>query len=436
MLMARSLALVLAGTGACQSGNATPDASAGGRPAVDAPSGGAGGGGGDSGVLGQSCTSSSGRTGVVVESQSRCEVDDAFCEPRSDGFYCTGAMPLICPPGQVRVGWTSCGPSGGGGGGGAAAVGGGSGPGGAGVAGAGGGIGGAGGAGGVGGASSLPVCAAPAHAVDLNVVGSNGQLVTGSFDDHVVVAAAGRCADAGCPPPSLPDGGTGSLSSEDLRIVLTRSNGASLTLYLKIPHMPADALKTGDEFELSVSASLDPFFVTTVNQTISLVRAGRLIVFAAQLSNFGAPSLPFLDRVGLMLEDGGVVCEEGPDASCRLRQHAVRVTPAAGVSTLVQTGQTVRVGEQLSFTSDRYDDYRSTSGDCDTKSVTRMAGFADNVCSGTAPLCVAGISSCCGDVGANAMCRDDGQWGCPTGSVPTRSCTDFAWRHEGGLCSN
>jgi len=70
--------------------------------------------------LGTSCTSSSGLSGTIVESQSKCYVDDAFCELRSDGHYCTGEQPFVCPEGQVRTGWSSCGfPAGGGGQGGA-----------------------------------------------------------------------------------------------------------------------------------------------------------------------------------------------------------------------------------------------------------------------------------------------------------------------------
>lgn len=76
------------------------------------------GGGSESSPVGTSCTSSSGESGTVVENQSKCYVDDAFCELRTDGHYCTGASPLVCPEGQTRNGWTSCGfPSGGSGGG-------------------------------------------------------------------------------------------------------------------------------------------------------------------------------------------------------------------------------------------------------------------------------------------------------------------------------
>ncbi|HEY5960293.1 MAG TPA: hypothetical protein VIV60_27255, partial [Polyangiaceae bacterium] len=64
--------------------------------------------------VGATCRSSSGLTGTVVESQSRCALDDAFCEAIADGHYCTGGAPFVCPSGQVRTGWTTCGfPSGG-----------------------------------------------------------------------------------------------------------------------------------------------------------------------------------------------------------------------------------------------------------------------------------------------------------------------------------
>jgi hypothetical protein len=241
--------------------------------------------------------------------------------------------------------------------------------------------GGLGAGGGYGGAPPSPVvCPVSASAVDVSLLGSDGQLVTTSFESHVVVTAVGRCAEVGCTPPSLPDGGLGSVAADDLRIVFEDSSGAPLTLYWKIPQMPPDALKVGDDFDLAVSAGIDPFFVTTVNQTVTLVRGGRLIAFATQLRNFGVPSLPSLDRVGLALEAGDVVCKSS--SICDLRRHSVRVTTAAGVSAVVQPGQTVTLGDHLSFTSDSYDEYVE-NGRCDAKSVTRMAGFAGSACSGT-----------------------------------------------------
>jgi hypothetical protein len=70
-------------------------------------------------TLGQSCTSSAGESGIIVGSSAGCAQDDAFCELRADGNYCTGARPFICPEGLVRVNWLSCGyPEGSGGSGG------------------------------------------------------------------------------------------------------------------------------------------------------------------------------------------------------------------------------------------------------------------------------------------------------------------------------
>lgn len=79
----------------------------------------AGGSGGETTEVGATCTSRSGETGKVVESRGRCGLDDAFCEPIGDGHYCTGWMPFICPPGQKRIDWVTCGtpPAGGGQGG-------------------------------------------------------------------------------------------------------------------------------------------------------------------------------------------------------------------------------------------------------------------------------------------------------------------------------
>lgn len=71
-------------------------------------SGGSGSGGQSS--VGNTCKSSSGRSGTIVASDSGCLLDDAFCEARGDGAYCTGSMPFLCPEGQVRIDWNSCGP--------------------------------------------------------------------------------------------------------------------------------------------------------------------------------------------------------------------------------------------------------------------------------------------------------------------------------------
>jgi len=65
--------------------------------------------------VGQTCLSSSGLPGRIVANADDCLFDTAFCERRSDGHYCTGDQPLVCPTGQVAVGFT-CGAPGGAGG--------------------------------------------------------------------------------------------------------------------------------------------------------------------------------------------------------------------------------------------------------------------------------------------------------------------------------
>lgn len=102
--------------------------STGGAPGGTAASGGqtsSSSSGGNGSVFGGSCSSSDGLAGTIVENQSGCLLDDAFCERRADGHYCTGSRPFVCPDGKVRTGMGSCGdPSGGAGqGGGTAAAG-------------------------------------------------------------------------------------------------------------------------------------------------------------------------------------------------------------------------------------------------------------------------------------------------------------------------
>jgi hypothetical protein len=256
------------------------------------------------------------------------------------------------------------------------------------------GSGGTGASGGMGatGGTGAAVCLPSTGTVDVILVGSDGHLVTTSVDDQVVVASVGLCAGVGCTPVTLPNGAMIPVPTTDLRIVLDRSNGGPLTLYLKVPQMPLDALKVGETYDLTAAAGIDAIFETTVDQTVTLLRGGRLVVFAAQLRKFGVPLLPDLHRAGVVLEDGGLTCDQGPGGSvsfsCGVRQHAVRVTTTTGGSAVVQPRQTTEVAD-LSFTSDSYDEYVD-SGFCDTKSVTRMAAFASGPCAGTAPGCAGG----------------------------------------------
>jgi len=68
-----------------------------------------GGTGGQGPQVGGECTSSRNEPGIVVATQTGCLADDAFCEPTDGGGFCTGSRPFVCPEGQVRTGWTTCG---------------------------------------------------------------------------------------------------------------------------------------------------------------------------------------------------------------------------------------------------------------------------------------------------------------------------------------
>ncbi|HET9952858.1 MAG TPA: hypothetical protein VFQ61_00060 [Polyangiaceae bacterium] len=75
-------------------------------------------GGGTHGGTDSDCVGPSGLPGKIVEDQTDCYLDDAFCVARSDGTWCTGGQPFICPPGQIRIDWGTCGSAGGAGAGG------------------------------------------------------------------------------------------------------------------------------------------------------------------------------------------------------------------------------------------------------------------------------------------------------------------------------
>ena len=182
----------------------------------------------NSGNVGKSCTSSAGLPGMIVADQTNCYVDDAFCEPRGDGHYCTGAAPATCPLGQVRAGW-GCAAPGGAGGGASSAGGGGSGGSGA----AQGGTGGPGGGGMGGGApargGSCGTGTAPGGTGGVGGSGCSGDVGRGTFPScQAILNSAGldtgfetcddgtsrRRAALTCPLPPMnpPDAGVTSAS--------------------------------------------------------------------------------------------------------------------------------------------------------------------------------------------------------------------------------
>ena len=129
-----------------------------------------------------------------------------------------------------------------------------------------------------------------------------------------------------------------------------------------------------DGLTLDLTAAGDGLFWKTVDQTIVLTRADKLVLFVASLS-IGKSRLPDLSKDGIRLTDAGVVCEVPVQlvlGRCGFRRHAVRVT-WEGAEAQVSPSMSATLGE-LHFTNSGVDDATST-GACDAKSSSVVGGF-------------------------------------------------------------
>jgi hypothetical protein len=219
------------------------------------------------------------------------------------------------------------------------------------------------GTGAAGGAIAPPP---PIEIAELAISGSNSQLITTSTSAPVAVTvtAIDGCATVTCPSP---------VSAQAQRFTLT---GATDTwaLYLRNSRMPADYIKVGDAFDLTIAAATDATLYSTVNQTVVLARAGQPIVFAANLYKFYTLAVPALDAFNIQIRDQYAFCQDPPLAGCIPRPHFMNVTVSNNPE-----GRYLRPGEGVdvhgfSFTSGRFTELADT-GNCDTKSQTTVAGF-------------------------------------------------------------
>jgi hypothetical protein len=180
----------------------------------------------------------------------------------------------------------------------------------------------------------------------------------------VTVSAIDGCATVTCPAE---------VSTQAQRFTLTGATQA-WSFYLRDSRMPADYIKVGDAFALSIAAAIDPTFYSTVNQTVVLARGGQTIVFAANMYKFYALAVPALDAFGIQIRDQSAFCQDPPLAGCIRRPHFMNVTVSNNPE-----GRYLRPGEGVdvhgySFTAGRFTELADT-GNCDSKSQTTIAGF-------------------------------------------------------------
>jgi len=146
------------------------------------------------------------------------------------------------------------------------------------------------------------------------------------------------------------------------------------TLYLRITGMPADLIKVGDTFGLTVDALIERAQWGTSRQTVALTKGSDVVVFAATDHQILGYLIPNLAPFQIDVSDGGAVCQDPSRGfgDCPYRSHAAVVT-AGGETATVLDGHTARIG-WLSFTNGGFGD-GNPDAVCDGGVFLRMGGF-------------------------------------------------------------
>jgi hypothetical protein len=234
-----------------------------------------------------------------------------------------------------------------------------------------------GGRGGVG----LPACGGstgiPPSSPDfmgIVIAGLDGMAFLGTVTATVTVGAVESCTTVSCPGSvSTADGGFAPLISTALRIGLnSASPPQTWTLYLAYRVMPADLIKVGDTFEMTLRGAVVGTW-RQVDQMVVLARGSDLVMFAfdGHANVNQPPPLPQLDAFGIAVTDEDQTCESPRGFGCRWRSHILSAT--VGTASAILTPGTTRIG-WLSLTDGAFTHLLDT-GNCDSWSETLMAGF-------------------------------------------------------------
>lgn len=211
---------------------------------------------------------------------------------------------------------------------------------------------------GTGGASAgppLPACYIPPGTPEAGgeLTGADGQGVAAALSATVTVSAI-DCS----------------------RITLSDvASAQTWTWSARIPSLPADRIRVGDQFDLVVDGRKCPYPADAFAcQTVVLARAGELVAFTSSSRAHGLGALPALDRWGITVADAGTSCvSDVHDAVyCQgFYLHNARVT-VAGTSATVGAYQTTTISG-VSYSVGGFS--TPYSGNCDSTGQTSMAGF-------------------------------------------------------------
>ena len=229
---------------------------------------------------------------------------------------------------------------------------------------------------GVGGSGgTLPACSGAGGArdsVELAIAASDGTVITSNVRAAVTVASIDSCSAVTC-PTSFPGDYVPAPSNAATRIGLTGPDPQRWTLYLRNTRMPADLIKVGDTYDLTIDAHLPQHSFGGTAQTVVLAHGTDLVLFASLMRGYTIDDAPNLSAFGIGVAFGDAACETpiSGTTQCGFRQHDM-VAAAAGERVNVGSGASGRAG-WLSFTNGGLS--RSFGGFCDEGSVAAMAGY-------------------------------------------------------------
>jgi hypothetical protein len=172
----------------------------------------------------------------------------------------------------------------------------------------------------------------------MTLLDSDGNLVAAPLAAAVTVASVDSCTMVACPAVAVQP----PVNAMETRIVVT-AGAQSWTLYLTNTAMPSDLVKVGDAFDMTVQASTDIQYVTSISQTVVLAHGADLVLFAADLSTTlwvlpatvaggQPPPLPNLNAFGITLVDRGTDLGSAPLGLRRGTGGAPKASGAASQS--------------------------------------------------------------------------------------------------------
>jgi len=148
------------------------------------------------------------------------------------------------------------------------------------------------------------------------------------------------------------------------KVILQTAGQQRLTMYMRIPNLPANVLLPGDSFELSlIAAPGDGSLLDGPSQMITLSRNGQLVLFGYAGGLLASPSF------GITITGASATCTA---TICNWLHYSVNVHNGTDMA-VVHEGETTEIGN-LSFTLSAALQWYS-SGGCDGANYVLMGGF-------------------------------------------------------------